>query len=64
MAKTLIRRLSKSAKEALKKHSEGFSKRHISQMRELMRIGVSFRKAHLLALKRNKKNEKTNEETN
>lgn len=52
MAKTLVRRLSKSAKEALKKHSLEFSKTHITKMRELMRIGVSFRKAHLLALEK------------
>lgn len=52
MAKTLVRRLTKSAKETLKKLSLEYSKRHINIMRDLMRIGVSFRKAHLLALEK------------
>jgi hypothetical protein len=52
MAKTLVRRLTKSTKKTLKNF--GFSKTYLFKLKELMKIGVSFRKAKMMIDKEDK----------
>jgi len=45
-------KLKKRQEEAMKKHSEHHSKKHMDLMRQLMRDGKTFTEAHKLAIKK------------
>tara|TARA_B100001113_G_C20988664_1_gene569474 strand:- start:84 stop:260 length:177 start_codon:yes stop_codon:yes gene_type:complete len=45
-------KLKKRQEEAMKKHSEHHSKKHMDLMRQLMRDGKTFTEAHELAIKK------------
>tara|TARA_R100001509_G_C4708167_1_gene162384 strand:- start:259 stop:465 length:207 start_codon:yes stop_codon:yes gene_type:complete len=44
--------LTKRQEDALKRHSEHHSKKHISEMRRLMKGGKTFTESHKIAMKK------------
>tara|TARA_R100001591_G_C4245504_1_gene155754 strand:- start:391 stop:543 length:153 start_codon:yes stop_codon:yes gene_type:complete len=43
--------LTKKQKEMLKKHKEHHTEKHMAMMKELMRNGLTFKKAHNITMK-------------
>ena len=47
-----VKKLTERQKQALKRHSEHHTRKHMTEMRKIMRGGKTFTEAHKIAMKR------------